>query len=247
MKKTVSIILSVFVLALAVLPCVSAGAVEGEKTPSLSLRFIAEGIPMDNVSFSAWKIAEPDAEGKMQSKKPFDIKDISDKTPEQLAQLSKELETFVSENGIAADDTAVTDEQGKLRFEKIDSAGMYLVLGDSKTVEQDVYSPTPFIISLPYTDEYGRLIYEVEADVKYEKSTVPPTEPTTEPTTEPSTETTTESSTEPTTAVTTVPPTTPPGNNIPQTGTMLWLVPVLLIAGAVLVAAGIIIKKKISK
>ena len=171
----------------------------------------------------------------MQSKKPFDIKDISDKTPEQLAQLSKELETFVSENGIAADDTAVTDEQGKLRFEKIDSAGMYLVLGDSKTVEQDVYSPTPFIISLPYTDEYGRLIYEVEADVKYEKSTVPPTEPTTEP------------STEPTTAVTTVPPTTPPGNNIPQTGTMLWLVPVLLIAGAVLVAAGIIIKKKISK
>ena len=235
MKKTVSIILSVFVLALAVLPCVSAGAVEGEKTPSLSLRFIAEGIPMDNVSFSAWKIAEPDAEGKMQSKKPFDIKDISDKTPEQLAQLSKELETFVSENGIAADDTAVTDEQGKLRFKKIDSAGMYLVLGDSKTVEQDVYSPTPFIISLPYTDEYGRLIYEVEADVKYEKSTVPPTEPTTEP------------STEPTTAVTTVPPTTPPGNNIPQTGTMLWLVPVLLIAGAVLVAAGIIIKKKISK
>lgn len=231
MKKTVSIILSVFVLALAVLPCVSADAVEGEKTPSLSLRFIAEGIPMDNVSFSAWKIAEPDAEGKMQSKKPFDIKDISDKTPEQLAQLSKELETFVSENGIAADDTAVTDEQGKLRFEKIDSAGMYLVLGDSKTVEQDVYSPTPFIISLPYTDEYGRLIYEVEADVKYEKSTVPPTEP----------------STEPTTAVTTVPPTTPPGNNIPQTGTMLWLVPVLLIAGAVLVAAGIIIKKKISK
>ena len=155
MKKTVSIILSMFVLALAVLPCVSAGAVEG----------------MDNVSFSAWKIAEPDAEGKMQSKKPFDIKDISDKTPEQLAQLSKELETFVSENGIAADDTAVTDEQGKLRFEKIDSAGMYLVLGDSKTVEQDVYSPTPFIISLPYTDEYGRLIYEVEADVKYEKST----------------------------------------------------------------------------
>ena len=231
MKKTVSIILSVFVLALAVLPCVSADAVEGEKTPSLSLRFIAEGIPMDNVSFSAWKIAEPDAEGKMQSKKPFDIKDISDKTPEQLAQLSKELETFVSENGIAADDTAVTDEQGKLRFEKIDSAGMYLVLGDSKTVEQDVYSPTLFIISLPYTDEYGRLIYEVEADVKYEKSTVPPTEP----------------STEPTTAVTTVPPTTPPGNNIPQTGTMLWLVPVLLIAGAVLVAAGIIIKKKISK
>ena len=231
MKKTVSIILSVFVLALAVLPCVSADAVEGEKTPSLSLRFIAEGIPMDNVSFSAWKIAEPDAEGKMQSKKPFDIKDISEKTPEQLAQLSKELETFVSENGIAADDTAVTDEQGKLRFEKIDSAGMYLVLGDSKTVEQDVYSPTPFIISLPYTDEYGRLIYEVEADVKYEKSTVPPTEP----------------STEPTTAVTTVPPTTPPGNDIPQTGTMLWLVPVLLIAGAVLVAAGIIIKKKISK
>ena len=231
MKKTVSIILSVFVLALAVLPCVSAGAVEGEKTPSLSLRFIAEGIPMDNVSFSAWKIAEPDAEGKMQSKKPFDIKDISEKTPEQRAHLSKERETFVSENGIAADDTAVTDEQGKLRFEKIDSAGMYLVLGDSKTVEQDVYSPTPFIISLPYTDEYGRLIYEVEADVKYEKSTVPPTEP----------------STETTTAVTTVPPTTPPGNDIPQTGTMLWLVPVLLIAGAVLVAAGIIIKKKISK
>lgn len=231
MKKTVSIILSMFVLALAVLPCVSAGAVEGEKTPSLSLRFIVDETPVESVSFSAWKIAEPDAEGKMQSKKPFDIKDISEKTPEQLAQLSKELETFVSENGIAADDTAVTDEQGKLRFEKIDSAGMYLVLGDSKTVEQDVYSPTPFIISLPYTDEYGRLIYEVEADVKYEKSTVPPTEP----------------STETTTAVTTVPPTTPPGNDIPQTGTMLWLVPVLLIAGAVLVAAGIIIKKKISK
>ena len=49
MKKTVSIILSMFVLALAVLPCVSAGAVEGEKTPSLSLRFIAEGIPMDTL------------------------------------------------------------------------------------------------------------------------------------------------------------------------------------------------------
>ena len=95
MKKTVSIILSVFVLALAVLPCVSAGAVEGEKTPSLSLRFIAEGIPMDNVRFSAWKIAEPDAEGKMQSKKPFDIKDISEASELLNVQLlSKKIRKY---------------------------------------------------------------------------------------------------------------------------------------------------------
>ena len=113
------------------------------------------------------------------------------------------------------------------------------VMHEGRTVD-DLPDPSRMTVGKDFchvtsTDEYGRLIYEVEADVKYEKSTVPPTEPTTEP------------STEPTTAVTTVPPTTPPGNNIPQTGTMLWLVPVLLIAGAVLVAAGIIIKKKISK
>lgn len=85
---------------------------------------------------------------------------------------------------------------------------------------------------MPYTDEYGRVVYDVEAEVKFDKSAVPPTQPATEPATEPATT-----------------PTSPntPETNIPQTGTLLWLVPVLFATGAVLAAAGIIIRKKISK
>lgn len=242
MKRIISAMLTALMLVL-VLSVITAGALDADSGVSLTLHYIADSNPMEGVSFSVWQIALTDAEGTEKAKEPFDIEGVSDMTAEELSALSRELDVFVKEKSLAPDDTAVTNQQGTLTFEKATDKGVYYVTGESKTVGDYIYTPTPFIIALPYTDEYGRLIKQVEANVKYEKTT-PPTEPATQPGTEPSTEPPTVPATAPSP---TAPTPTTPTSNIPQTGTIFWLVPLLAVAGALLVAVGFVIRKKSSK
>ena len=131
----------------------------------------------------------------------------------ESAALPAELAKLAREKGLTGT-TVTVDAQGKAKFEGLE-LGLYLVVqneaaGGFKKIN-------PFLVSVPRNED-GSYIYDVDTAPKNLPG--PETEPT-EPTTEP---------TEPTEP-------TPPG--LPQTGQTNWPIPVLAVAGLVLLMAGL--------
>ena len=147
-------------------------AVEQEKVSSLEINFITENNtqPMDNVNVSVYKLASLDDESyvtKWQDIYSNYEMDIGKATDEEVISKAIELADYVKTNNIEADYVLTTDSNGKnkITFEN----GIYLICG-AETVENNVtYTPMPCIIQLPYTSEFGDLIYDASVALKYER------------------------------------------------------------------------------
>lgn len=103
-------------------------------------------------------------------------------------------------------------ESGKVSFGDLE-LGLYLVI--QQEAAEGFKEIAPFLVSLPGMKD-GIYIYEVDASPKL-SLILTPTEPPTEPTTE---------------------PTEPPPPKLPQTGLLLWPIPVLAIGGLLLMVIG---------
>lgn len=129
----------------------------------------------------------------------------------QDPMLALELEAIAREQELPGS-TKTMDENGRAKFENL-TIGLYLLV---QTKPAPGYNKVnPFLVSLPGQRE-GAYIYDVDASPKValEPEETEPTE-TTEPT---------------------VPTTKPP--SLPQTGQLSWPVPVLAIAGLILLCIG---------
>ena len=105
------------------------------------------------------------------------------------------------------------DSEGRVSFGGL-SIGLYLVMQAEKGTGDKEFTITPFLVSIPYRNADGSLLYDVDASAK------------------------------PTTVTkhdTTPPPPSPP-KRIPQTGQLWWPVMALGIAGALFVLAGVAVK-----
>lgn len=105
------------------------------------------------------------------------------------------------------------DSEGRVSFGGL-SIGLYLVMQAEKGTGDKEFTITPFLVSIPYRNADGSLLYDVDASAK----------PTT------------------VTKHDTTPPPPPPPKRIPQTGQLWWPVMVLGIAGALFVLAGVAAK-----
>ena len=236
----------------------TAFAADPARQVSLTLSFHDKGLPIPDAAFSVWKIADRTADGAASPAGAFAQLDASfaDLSASGLASLASAAAEFAKENGVSAQESGKTDQNGTLKLSTVNAHGLYLVTGEPAAHGEYIYTPTPFVAALPGTAADGSALYDAAVEVKYTKSPQSETTaPTTEPTT-PSTEPTTPS-TEPTAPPTTSPgvPTTSPGGRtpgvtpkdpgkLPQTGTLLWLVPVLVAVGGALTVFGIILRKK---
>ena len=86
--------------------------------------------------------------------------------------LAETLASFVERDGIEPLKTGVIDEQGTLAWSGLE-VGMYLVLGEERTLEQYKYSPMPSLIMLPSQNAEGKWEYDTVIRMKSNEEEIP--------------------------------------------------------------------------
>ena len=163
------------------------------------------------------------------------VKGIPDMTTAQLEaknrDLSKALVQAISEKKIAADKSADISD-GKVKFDNL-VPGLYLICQSKNSTgsAKETITFTPYLQSVP--DKDGK--FDITGTPKPEIEAKLPKETETEPHTQPHTQTETTPHTKP-------PETNP--SKLPQTGQLWWPVPVLGLAGILLLAVGFWRRKK---
>ena len=79
------------------------------------------------------------------------------------------LAAYIQRDGIPALRSDKTDSSGSVSFENLEK-GVYLVVGESTTVDDTIYTVMPSLITLPYPHD-GTQEWYVRGKVKYEKHT----------------------------------------------------------------------------
>lgn len=269
MRAFLALVLAVACLwsvALAVPP------VDADAAVSLAVEFHMDGTSIPGGRFDLFSVGSMDAGGVV-SLLPEYAADysLSESTDRKgWARLAREMAADIEANGVAPQETVVTDEDGLASFGVTDELGqgVYLVVGHDTKVGDTTYVSLPYLISLPlWDDETESWVYDVLSEPKVSKKTEgepgPTPEPTPEPTPtpgptptpEPTTPTTTPTNTTTTTSTTTTTPTTSPRDGgstattsiipswFPKTGEELsyWLA--YLVAGCALVEIGLTIRR----
>ena len=130
------------------------------------------------------------------------------------AALAEKLADIAKDNSVSADVSSKSiDAQGKVEFEDL-SVGLYLVVQTAKGTGTQAYTINPFLVTIPFRESDGTLIYDVNATPKVGIE-LPPSPPS--------------------------PPRTP---RLPQTGQLWWPVMTLGAAGLLFVVLGIVRKKR---
>jgi hypothetical protein len=223
--------------------------------------------PVSGASFKLYRIADADADGVVTIDTKFkDCNvDITNTDSEAYKSAASTLADFIQKNAgnFEALQTQATDDTGWLTFDGL-TRGIYLVIGEVKTVNSTTYTPQSSLISIPQTTaEYGMRWYAT-AELKYSTYTPPsggtvpgtPGNSETEDTETESTETEstnkvnivkgfypedTETETEiaATEDVTTLKSSiVPVGKRLPQTGQLWWPVAALSAAGLCFITVG---------
>ncbi len=129
--------------------------------------------------------------------------------------LAEKMAGIAKDNSVAADVSSKSiDADGKVEFNDL-KVGLYLVVQTAKGTGTQAYTINPFLVTIPYRESNGALVYDVNATPKVGIE-LPPTPPS--------------------------PPHKPP--HLPQTGQLWWPVMVLGAAGVLFVVFGIVRKKR---
>lgn len=147
---------------------------------------------------------------------------------EGIADISEKLAEKVDKNGILPLKTGTTDQNGTLIFQNLDP-GLYLLQGKDTVKGNKCYRTTPSLLTIS-----GSISEDVWTD-KEELEVKPKCEITEETETEKETEASVGTETPAET-----PPTYPddPGSRLPNTGRLLWPIPILSAAGLLLFVIG---------
>lgn len=127
--------------------------------------------------------------------------------------LAGKLVTYAADHGINGTSGSV-NENGEVVVGEL-PLGIYLVV--QSTVSEQYYTFNPFLVTIPY-DKDGEWIYEVDSEPKVEITTPDKPDKPDKPTTPDKP--------------------TKPGSQLPYTGQLTWPIPVLVIAGLLLLLIG---------
>ncbi len=157
-------------IVLAILPTgiIAAGPVS-ESEGNLTINYIAGDKAIKNASFSIYRIADIDPYGVYTLTEEFKDTSVDLKGHEEShwRDVTEVLEGFAKLNKIKATATGKTDNDGTLKFENLE-LGLYMVTGQKKTQSNNVYTPNPFLVSVPMIDaETNEWVYSVTLSPKY--------------------------------------------------------------------------------
>lgn len=155
----------------AILPVKAADSIDTSKKGSLTVTFCPEDIPASGVEFRLYKVASVDEYADLELTAGFAgiSEDFSEPDEDVWENAVTEVESYISENGIKPDYTAVSDENGVAVFSGL-PVGLYLLKADAFISEEhDAYTPQAYLIMLPerIDDEWS---YDLQSVPKYEKS-----------------------------------------------------------------------------
>ena len=222
MNKRITVLLAALVLLLASFIPASAAAADALPAPdltekgSLELTMDVDGVILDSGKLHLYQVATLVPMGGVVY--DFQLLDVLSAagatldTEDLYDGAQSERLLAAAQNAMPNGYMATPIADGKARFENLD-AGLYLVWQD-KAGACEGYDPIhPFLISVPRLQD-GAYTMHVVADPKVPLHT----EPTPPP-----------------------PPPPPPPPDIPQTGQMNWPIPVMAVAGTVLLVIGCIL------
>lgn len=153
-------------LCLAPASAFAAGFDEVKDVPcSLTVDYALDDGPMGGVEFQLWRVADISGRGYTPLEDIWSYHVLLG-SGNWLVKANT-LYGYLLRDGVAADYRARTDAKGTVRFEGLER-GLYLVVGAERTRGDYIYRPTPFLISLPHTQD----LYSWTTDVKtYSKHT----------------------------------------------------------------------------
>lgn len=148
--------------------------VDPAKETSLTLNYAYDGKAIANAKFSVYKVASMDQHGELTLTPAFSQYPISitGLTNEEWIILTETLTGYVQRDKLTPTDTRSTDQNGQLKFPKTSVSmkpGLYLVIGESTTVDDYIYKAMPFLVLLPAMDPVHGLNYDVTAKPKCER------------------------------------------------------------------------------
>lgn len=122
------------------------------------------------MEFSLYRVASLTEEGEYAltgdfAQYPVSLEDLDSSGLRSLAQT---LDAYVARDTLTPLLSQETGEDGRVSFEGL-SPGLYLVLGESYTQDNTVYTPSPMLFYLPGQGEDGGWEYEVTASCKFDQ------------------------------------------------------------------------------
>lgn len=147
----------------------SGTSIDTKKDGSITLHYeIKKG------SFSLYRIADIAENGKLTLADPFDQYqvEIDDLDSDGWRTLASTLDGYVDLDQLEALRTGDTDAEGNLVWDQLET-GVYLILGEQTIIDDVIYMPVPFIVTIPEETEKGTWNYDLEAIPKYNHISIP--------------------------------------------------------------------------
>lgn len=169
-RKMLGSLLACLLLA-ALLPtaAMARGLIDTGKPVSLTVRYPCQGI-----TFRLYRVAEVSAYGEYALTGDFKDDPVTLKQPDQAGwrALAATLDGYAARDQRKPLAALETDANGRLTFSGLE-AGMYLVTWQKHTTGGYIYTPVPFLVSLPGLDGEDNWVYDVTAGPKYDRESEP--------------------------------------------------------------------------
>lgn len=179
--KVFAVLAALAVLLTFALPKAACAQSVYPDTGYFELRCVYENMPLENMRFSVYRVADMPSLGKFSLLPAFEESGADIENIEKASdwnRVAKELAEFAKNMSVTPLETVMTDTNGTFRLTSLDR-GLYLFVGETLRVDETEYSCSPFLVSLPDFDENsGKWIFNVTAEAKIGSSPVEP-EPTT--------------------------------------------------------------------
>lgn len=166
MKNRARTLAGLLLCVLLLAPCLLSPVLAAPPdTCSLRLLYAPGERPMEGVTFRVYRVASVDtAHVSYHAEEAYDRYHVLNSDGTWL-QRAAALANYVSRDQLPADAEATTDAEGLLSFPELRS-GLYLITGSARMRDGAVYTPTPFLLSLPNTTDGYTWDYAVETHVK---------------------------------------------------------------------------------
>lgn len=176
-------LLSLLTVLILAAPALASEPIQTEKNGSLTIENFYDELPLANVPFSLYRVAEVSQDG------TFALLPAYEGSGAAVNGLTKAKEWRASTETLAAwiqtqklqpDAKKTTDKQGKAEFSRL-STGLYLVVGEQTRIGDKRYTCSPSLAAIPeQNEESGSWDYAVTIEPKNTVKSVqndPPTKP----------------------------------------------------------------------
>lgn len=201
-----------------------------EQNASLTICYDINKTPVSGVEFRLYRVADISPAGTLTATEDFAGYSLSFDalTSDDWTELAGTLEGYVLRDQPAPVLRGKTDEQGTIFFPDC-AQGLYLLVGDTHTLEQHTYTPQSLLVSLPSLNKDGSWNYDVISEPKFSSDDDDDDSSDTPDSEDPSDTPDSDGS---------------DGEKLPQTGMLKWPIPVMFLLGTGVFLAGYFYRRK---